>query len=250
MVGNETTATKASCGDTEPRQRERRLPVTLFRIFLWFFFKLFYRSRWRYFERVPKTGPVILAPSHASFYDPPFVNVPVWRRCHFFTRDKYFKPLLGRIIRYLGAFPVDLDRRFDAKAYDQARQVLEDGGMLILFPEGTRSWDGRLGKIYGGVAALALETGATIVPVSVCGAFEAWPRTRKYPRFCRRMWAVYHRPIPVEKTKDPTVRRQKTAEISSQIERLLARRLRGWEQLLRKHNLHTVERTSNSNPET
>ena len=227
----------------DPRQRERRLPVTLFRIFLWIFHRLFYRAQWRCYERVPMSGPVILAPNHASFYDPPFVNVPIWRRCHFFTRDYYFRFPLGPIIRYLGAFPVDLSRRFDSRAYDQARRVLEDGGMLILFPEGTRTHDGLLGKVRPGVAALALETGATIVPISIIGAFEAWPRTRPFPRLCRLMSAKYHRPIRVERATDPGLRRQRIVEISNQIEQAIAPRLSAWQRLLQKHGIKNGQRT-------
>jgi len=243
--------TKVVRGEVDRRQRERRLSVTLFRIFLWVFFKVFHRTRWRHYDRIPKSGPVILAPSHASLYDPPLVNVPIWRRVRFFTRDEYFKFPLGPIIRYLGAFPVDLTRRFDSKAYDQARRVLEEGGLLMLFPEGTRTYDGLLGKIQPGVAALALETGATIVPASICGTFEAWPRTRSFPRFCRRIEVFYHRPIRVERTTDPVIRRQRAAEISNQLERALGLRLRAWQRLLRKRNMQkAIRKTSNHEPET
>jgi len=225
--------------DIDRRQRERRLPVTLLRTLLWIFFKVFYRARWRYCGRVPPSGPLILAPSHASLYDPPLVNVPIWRRAYFLTRDYYFKFPLGPIIHYLGAFPVDLTRRFDSNAYDQARRILEDGGMLVLFPEGTRTHDGLLGKIQSGVAVLAVETGAAIVPVSVCGTFEAWPRTRLLPRLCRRIEVIYHWPIRVERATDPTARRQKIAEISAQLECVLAPRLRAWQHLLQKTGYKT-----------
>ena len=244
MVIGETTGAKTSQRDIAAGQRERRLPVTLFRIFLWVFFKVFYRARWLHYDRVPRSGPVILAPSHACFYDPPFVNVPIWRRCHFFTRDYYFKFPLGPIIRYLGAFPVDLTRRLDSRAYDLARRLLENGGMLIVFPEGTRTSDGLLGEIRPGVAALALDTGATIVPISIGGAFEVWPRTRSSPRFCRRMWVKYHRPIAVERTTDPITRRQKIAEIADQLRRVLAPRLRAWQRLLQKRNVRGGRRAT------
>ena len=228
-----TVAETTTC-EVDPRQRERRLTVTLLRIFLWVFYRIFYRTRWRYYNRVPKSGPLIVAPTHASFYDPPMVNVPIWRRCNFFARDVYFKFPLGPIIRHLGAFPVDLTRRFDSKAYEQAKRVLEGGGALILFPEGTRTYDGLLGKIQPGVATLALETGATVVPVSIGGAFEAWPRTRRFPRFCRRITVKYHRPIAVERVTDREVLRQRVVEISSELERVLAPRLRAWQRLAHK----------------
>lgn len=177
-------------------------------------------------------GPVILAPNHASFYDPPLVGVPVRRKLTFFTRDYYFKFPLGPLIRFLGAFPADLDRKFDRQAYEQARRILEAGGLLVLFPEGTRTRDGLLGNLQSGVAMLAVETGATIVPVSLCGTFEAWPRTRSWPRLCRPIAVTYHKPIRVEKASDRAERRRKIAEINARLERVLAPRLRDWKRLM------------------
>ena len=214
--------------------RERRLPVNLVRLLLWAFFKLFYGIRWLHPERVPKTGPVILAPSHASFYDPLIVSVPVWRRSSYFTNDHYFGRFLGPVIRYIGAFPVDLKKKFDREAYEVARQALEQGSLLVLFPEGTRTFDGRLGAIRAGVATLAVETGATIIPVSVCGAFEAWPRTRSFPRVFKRLSIKYHRPIVVEATTDRAERRERVAEINARLERAMAPRLRAWHNALER----------------
>jgi len=221
--------------EVDPRQRERNVLVNAVRFVLWVFFRVFYRVRWRYPERVPMAGPVILAPTHASFYDPPMVGIPLRRRLYFFTRDIYLEsPLLGPLIRVLRAFPANLSVRFDRKAYEQACRVLNEGGLLVLFPEGTRTYDGLLGEIQSGVAALAVETGATIVPVSICGAFEVWPRTRSFPRFCRLIAIKYHRPIRLEPISDRQTRREKAAEVSAQLERILAPRLRAWRRLQEK----------------
>lgn len=211
-----------------------RWPINLFRDILWVFFKVLYGTRWLYPERVPKSGPVILAPSHASFYDPLMVSVPVRRPTNYFTNDYYFGRLLGPVIRYLGAFPVNVDKRFDRKAYELALRTLENGGLLVLFPEGTRSHDGLLCPLRAGVASLAVETGATIVPVSLCGAFEAWPRTRPFPRFFKLISIKYHRPIHVQATTVRAERREKVAEINARLERALAPRLRAWNKALER----------------
>jgi 1-acyl-sn-glycerol-3-phosphate acyltransferase len=216
------------------RQRERSIVINTIRVILWLFFKIFYAIRWRHAERVPMAGPVILAPTHVSFYDPPMVTTPVRRKLTFFTRHVYFKGLLGPLIRYLGAFPVDLSKRFDRNAYDIAKRVLDGGGLLVLFPEGTRSHDGLLGEVQPGVAMLAVETGATIVPISIRGAFEAWPRMRKFPRFCRKIVITYHKPIAVEKIADKCERQQAIREINARIERVLAPPMRDWQKLLER----------------
>jgi len=227
----------------DPRQRERNLLVNTLRILLWIIGKVFYAARWIHYERVPMSGPVILAPNHQSFIDPPAVAVPLWRRVYYFTRDVYFKKFpLGPIIRYLKAFPVDIERRFDSKAYEQARRILNDGGMLVLFPEGVRTNDGLVGRIQPGVASLAVETGATIVPVTICGAFEAWPRTRSFPRLCCPIRIKYHNPIPVERIEDPHKRRAKVIEISRQLERILSRRPRAWHRLFHKDEIADSQR--------
>lgn len=216
----------------DPAQRERNPVIGVMRVILWLFYKLFYAVEWRYPERVPLTGPIILAPSHASLYDPFIVSVPVRRHASYFTREFYFKWPLGPIIRYLGAFPVNLRRRFDRQAYETAKRVLENGGYLCLFPEGTRTFDGLLGEIKSGVATLAAETGATIIPVSIAGAFEAWPRTRRFPRFCRKIVVTYHYPVAVRKLDDPQERRRQIAQINDHLQRALAPRLAAWKDLM------------------
>jgi 1-acyl-sn-glycerol-3-phosphate acyltransferase len=211
--------------DRDPKQRERRWVVNAMRVILWVWFKLVHGVRWRHAERVPRAGPIILAPTHASFYDPFIVSIPVRRRFSYFTRASYFFFPLGPIIHYLSAFPADLEKRFDRKAYEQAKRILEGNGALVLFPEGTRTLDGELGPIHGGVAMLALDAGATIIPVSVCGTFEAWPRTRQLFRLWRPIVITYHHPLVVEKTDDPPLRRARTREINAYLDQTLRPRL-------------------------
>jgi 1-acyl-sn-glycerol-3-phosphate acyltransferase len=137
-------------------------------------------------ERVPEDGPVLLAANHASFLDPPLVGTAVRRPTCFMARASLFKPpLFGRLIRALNAFP--LARGGDPRAALRvAGELLEEGRVVLVFPEGTRTRDGRLGRFKRGAGALAVRHGAPVLPIYIKGSFWAWPRHRRLPR-CRRI---------------------------------------------------------------
>ncbi|MFF4183157.1 lysophospholipid acyltransferase family protein [Streptomyces sp. NPDC001691] len=139
--------------------------------------------------RVPGAGAVILAGNHQSFTDQFLLGVTLRRRLTFLAKQEYFTApgLTGRataaFFRALGQIPVDRSGKDAARAaLDTALQVLDGGGVLGVFPEGTRSHDGRLYKGKVGVAAMALRSGAPVVPVAMIGTFEAQPKGRRLPR--------------------------------------------------------------------
>ena len=115
-------------------------------------------------RKVPAGGAVIIACNHISVVDPPVVGCALGRPIHYMAKKELFTiVILGPIIRALNAFPVDraiLDRR----ALARSEQVLHDGGGLLLFPEGTRSRSGRLGRGRPGIGMLARRVGVAIVP--------------------------------------------------------------------------------------
>jgi 1-acyl-sn-glycerol-3-phosphate acyltransferase len=128
---------------------------------------------------------VILASNHLSFLDPPLVGSPVARMCRFLARSTLFKNrLFGRYLLSLGVVPVDRDGGGPA-GLKTALRLLEEGQALVLFPEGTRSADGRLQPARPGIGLIAIKSGAPVVPVRVFGTYEAWGRHRRWPRFCR-----------------------------------------------------------------
>jgi 1-acyl-sn-glycerol-3-phosphate acyltransferase len=137
-------------------------------------------------DAIPRTGPVILAANHASNADP--VVIGAWltpqlgRRIHWLGKKELFDwPLLGWIARDGGVHPVDRSSA-DVDAFRLARRILDEGHVLMVFPEGTRSPDGTLQHAKDGVAMLALRTGAPIVPIAVVDSDLRWPRARKLPR--------------------------------------------------------------------
>ena len=132
-------------------------------------------------ERVPRDGPVILASSHASFLDPPVVGSAVRRVCYFLARATlYRQPIIGWVLRRLCTVPVDRDGGSGA-GLKTILEKLQEGKAIILFPEGTRTRDGRLQAARSGIGLVVMKSGAPVVPVRVLGSFEAFGRHRRFP---------------------------------------------------------------------
>lgn len=123
-----------------------------------------------------------MASNHQSHLDPPLVGAGVPRRMSFLARESLFKsPVLAWIIGSLNAIPIDREGGGMAGMKETLRR-LKRGEAVVIFPEGTRSKDGEIGSFRQGFAALALRSKAAIVPATVEGAFDSWPRHRSFPR--------------------------------------------------------------------
>lgn len=143
-------------------------------------------------ECVPEQGPVILAANHLSIIDPLFIGVACPRPVRFIAKKELFdestftKRIVARALRALG--PVSVDRRpgqSSQDAMDNSLDVINGGEVFGIFPEGTRSPDGRLYKGQTGLAWLALSTGAPVVPVALTGTQRILPPGRRIPSFNR-----------------------------------------------------------------
>jgi glycerol-3-phosphate dehydrogenase (NAD(P)+) len=154
------------------RARERGVnPIVYWisRALLQPFFHLYFRLSRIGRENIPTSGPVIFASNHRSFLDPFIIGVLSRRPIYYVAKSEIFKnPLVAWFVSSLGAFPVrrgagDPDMMATAKA------ILERGDCLLIFPEGTRTRPGSLGRPKRGVGRLALETGAPVVPVALIG---------------------------------------------------------------------------------
>lgn len=166
--------------------------------------RLIYRPKVEGRENVPADGPVIFASNHLSFIDSIAIPVAAPRPVHFLAKSSYFegKGFSGALKRTfftsIGAIPVRRGAGQAAlDALDQQRQLLDEGLTVALYPEGTRSSDGRLYKGRTGVAFLALQTGAPVVPVGLIGTDKVMPRGAKIPSLKERITVRFGEPIDV-----------------------------------------------------
>ncbi|MFC5951212.1 lysophospholipid acyltransferase family protein [Pseudonocardia lutea] len=151
-----------------------------------------WRPRVQGVHNVPATGPVIFAANHRAAVDTAVIPLVTPRPVAFLAKDQYFASrslkgrLVARFLTALGYVPVD---RANAKAglaaLEAGRTVLRAGGAFGIYPEGTRSLDGRLHRGHTGVASLALSTGAVVVPVGLIGTHKVQPVGKKLPRVAR-----------------------------------------------------------------
>jgi 1-acyl-sn-glycerol-3-phosphate acyltransferase len=135
-------------------------------------------------EHIPERGPVIIAGNHVSNLDGPILAVAAEERryVHGIGKQELFKvPVLGWYLRNTGSIP--LDRRGDVRAMRAAIELVASGHCLLMFPEGTRSKDGRRGPAKAGVAFVAGQTGARVVPVRVTNTDHFPPRGPVEARF-------------------------------------------------------------------
>lgn len=184
------------------------LPYGILRAFLTPFLVLLFRPKVKGLRHVPSTGPLIIASNHLSFSDSIFMPLVVPRKVTFLAKSEYFtspgpKGLLKKLTFIaLGQVPVDRSggRRSEA-AIITGLKVLSQGKCLGLYPEGTRSPDGRLYKGRTGIARLAIESGAPIVPVAMFNTEKIQPTGKVMPKVMR-VEMIFGEPLYFE--GDPT----------------------------------------------
>jgi len=221
--------------------------LALTKLIGWWIFRTLFSVEYRGLENVPLKGSVIIAGNHPSYLDPLLVLLPVKRTIRFMAWDALFKvPVLGFLIRAMGAFPVDLRKGKGEAAYLEARRILFEGNALGIFPEGQRSESGPMGQLRTGTARLAIETGAPIIPVTIGGAFRAWPKWKLLPKPAKII-VRYHAPIVLDEAErrarhdDREYHHEVMERIASRINRSLTPALRGadaWERRYRQPPSH------------
>ena len=154
-------------------------------------------------KNVPKKGPVILAANHRSVLDPFLIGCCLRRPVYFVAKRELFdKRWQGWLLNRLGAFPIKRGEA-DEESMATARGVLERGGALVIFPEGTRHRKGPLARPKRGVGRLALETGAPVVPIAILGSERARRGWRIRPVWVRIRCG---RPLTFPRVENPSPR--------------------------------------------
>lgn len=197
------------------RARERgvnHLVYWIARAVLQPFFLVYFRMQRIGREHVPKSGPLIIAANHRSFMDPFVIGMMLRRPTYFVAKTELFhNRFVAWLLSSLGAFPVERGRG-DSDAMTTAREILERGDVVVIFPEGTRTRPGGLGTPKRGVGRLALESGAAVVPIALIGTDAI-----------RRGWRI--RPHKVRVRAGRPLRFPQVDEPSPQLARAVTARL-------------------------
>lgn len=160
---------------------------------VFFVFWLRYQSRGK--ENLPAEGGGLLVSNHQSFLDPLMIGLPLNRPVSFMARDSLFRvPILGPFLRQEFVIPISR-KAASSQSFRAAIQNIENGNFVGIFPEGTRSTDGEVGRFKPGFLALLKRTECDIYPIGVAGAFRALPRGAWFlhPQPVR---VVFGEPIP------------------------------------------------------
>ena len=162
-------------------------------------------------KNLNKESSLILAANHVSYLDPIVLGVAVRRKIYFIAKKEVFNiPILGFIIRSLGAIPVDR-KKPNPVSIKKTFLVLKKGNILGIFPEGTRSLNGKLLDFNIGLIKIALKTKSPIIPVGINGTFSIYPPKAKLPSFFKRknIYINFGEPIHLDNTREKDIIYQK-----------------------------------------
>lgn len=163
--------------------------------------KMFFRLRWSGTENYPVTGGGLVCSNHQSFFDPILVGLTCERQMNYLARKTLFRFTPFRwLIDLFDAIPIDREGMGVGGLKETLRRLRQDE-LVVIFPEGTRTKDGQLQPLQPGFCAVARRGRQPIVPVAIDGAYDAWPRDRKFPGLSRLAICVGE-PISVEKMAD------------------------------------------------
>ncbi|MGG5175609.1 lysophospholipid acyltransferase family protein [Pseudarthrobacter sp. J1763] len=162
----------------------------------WFINNVLYRTVVLGKENIPQAGPVVFAANHISFLDGPVLFAAASRPMHVLIKQEMFKGALGSFLHGIGQLPVN--RSGDRKALQRAKSILDQGRSIGILPEGTRG-DGAAASVSGGVAWLALNSDAIVVPVAILGTRHSGEGVNHVPRFGRRVVASFGEGLRVQR---------------------------------------------------
>ena len=151
------------------------------------YFKIFHGFSVKGLENIPEDKPFILACNHSSFFDPPAIGCKIPRNLHYFARDSLFFWPLGLLIGKLNSIPVNRGQ-LDLGTLRKVLRVLKNGHPILVFPEGTRSEDGKLQAPQKGLGLLVSKSSVSVIPARIYGTDKAFGKKHLLPRWGRRIY--------------------------------------------------------------
>jgi len=195
---------------------------------------MLYVKKIRCKENIPKDKAFIVASNHESYLDtfvvPVIIVANTNKKAHFYTNHSYFKNWVMRTyLKWGGCIPVSAEKskegkRINKKAYEEAVQLLKSKEIVGIFPEGHRSYDGKLLKAKTGIANLILDTNAAVLPIGLVGTRNVWPKGKKLPKFKRCEANIGKLMHFNEKRKDKKTKEEITRKIMKEIGKLAGKR--------------------------
>lgn len=162
---------------------------------------LMYRIKTFGTSNIPKDGALLVVCNHQSFFDPMFSHTWVWRTFYFVPRATLLDvKFWGKLIGSYCVVPIHPGQA-DVAAMKTIIDALKQGKAVCLYPEGTRTHDGRIGQIKPGFGLMSRRSGAAVLPMVIDGIFESWPRTQKFPTLGPRVGVMYGTPFSAEAIK-------------------------------------------------
>jgi 1-acyl-sn-glycerol-3-phosphate acyltransferase len=182
--------------------------------------RMLFRIRMSGLEHLPRSGPVLIAGNHTGFLDGPLVMILLPRPSAFLVKSELYDGPFRRVLEFARQIPVRRGTP-DRTALGRALEVLAGGGVLGVFPEGTRG-SGRLETVQHGIGYLALRAGCPVVPVVCLGTADALPKGSKLPRFRTRMDVVFGPAFEIDVEGNPRARSTVAAAAEQIRQHLLA----------------------------
>ena len=191
-----------------PRRKDdparQSVPLALSRRFAAMVLRLYFRIDIRGLEHLPKTGPVLIAGNHTGWLDGPLVQILLPRPCSFLVKSELYGGPWAKILDFSRQIPIRRGSP-DRTALRRALDVLAGGGVLGVFPEGTRGV-GALETVQHGIGYIALRAGSPIIPVVCTGTAEALPKGAKFPKFRTPVSIVFGPTFTLEVEGNPRAR--------------------------------------------
>jgi 1-acyl-sn-glycerol-3-phosphate acyltransferase len=200
----------------EPKPRRRGLIYFTIRSLCWLFHKITTRAVFLHADRVPASGAYLIVANHQSFLDPPLVGCNITQRdITYLARASLFNnPIFGGILKRINVVPIR-DEEGDIQAIRDIIARLKNGEAVLMFPEGSRSFDGLMVPFRDGAALIMRRAKCPVIPVAVEGAFDAMPRTGNFIKPGSRTMVMFGHPIPYEDLKGTDINSRLQNEIES-----------------------------------